>query len=113
MVWVVVWVVLVLGTLVGAFLLGRDLWRRGRALVVELERASAVLGELAEHASTLAEQAQEAERAARAVREAVLLPEPREARARWSRLRAEAEVRRERRRARDRAVRETWRGYTR
>jgi biopolymer transport protein ExbB/TolQ len=104
MVWVVVWVVLVLGTLVGAFFLGRDLWRRARALVRELERASQVLGELAEHASTLAEQAQEAERAARAAREAVLLPEPEQARAR---------VRRERRRARDRAVRETWKAYTR
>jgi biopolymer transport protein ExbB/TolQ len=113
MVWVVVWVVLVLGALAGAFFLGRDLWRRGRALVEELERASEVLGELAEHASTLAEQAQEAERAARAAREAVLLPEPDEARARWADVRAEARVRRERRRARDRAVRETWKQYTR
>lgn len=113
MVWVVVWVVLVAGTLLGAFLLGRDLWRRGRALVGELERASQVLGELAEHASTLAEQAQEAERAARAAREAVLLPEPDDARARWAEARAQARVRRERRRARDRAVRATWRSYTR
>ncbi len=113
MVWVVVWVVLVLGALAGAFLLGRDLWRRGRALVAELERASQVLGALAEHASTLAEQAQEAERAARAAREAVLLPDPAGARARWSGLRAEARVRRERRRERDRAVRETWKQYTR
>lgn len=113
MVWVVVWVVLVLGTLVGAFFLGRDLWRRARALVRELERASQVLGELAEHASALAEQAQEAERAARAAREAVLLPEPEQARARWAEVRAQARVRRERRHARDRAVRETWKAYTR
>lgn len=113
MIWWVVWLVLVLGTLVGAFFLGRDLWRRGRRLLAELERASQVLGELAEHASTLAEQAQEAERAARAAREAVLLPEPSDARARWAELRADALVRRERRRARDRAIREGWKAYTR
>jgi biopolymer transport protein ExbB/TolQ len=113
MVWVVVWVVLVLGALLGAFLLGRDLWRRFRALVAELQRASAVLGELAERASTLAEQAQEAERAARAAREAVLLPEPDDARRRWTELRAEAAERRERRHERDRLTRERWRAYTR
>lgn len=113
MVWVVVWTVLVVGALVGAFVLGRDLWRRFRALVAELEHASEVLGELAAHASTLAEQAQEAERAARAAREAVLLPDPDGARRRWSQLREEAAVRRERRRERDRATREGWRAYSR
>lgn len=113
MVWVVVWAVLVVGTLVGAFFLGRDLWRRFRTLVAELERASAVLGELAEHATTLAEQAREAERVAREAREAVLIPERRDARARWATLRTEAWVRRERRRERDRVTREGWRAYTR
>src|SRR6478609_6917928 len=100
MVWVVVWSVLVVGTLVGAFFLGRDLWRRFR-------------GQLAEHASTLAEQAQEAERAARAAREAALLPDPEEARDRWALLREQAAERRERRRERDRRTREGWRAYTR
>lgn len=113
MVWWVVWSVLVVGTLVGAFLLGRALWRKFRALVAELHEASEVLGRLAEHASTLAEQAQEAERAARAAREAVLIPEPAEARDRWSALRAEARVRRDARRVRDRQTRESWRAYTR
>lgn len=113
MVWVVVWSVLVVGTLVGAFFLGRDLWRRFRALVAELHEASAVLGQLAEHATTLAEQAQEAERAARAAREAVLLPEPDEARERWAENRARARERREARRERDRLTREGWRAYTR
>jgi hypothetical protein len=113
MVWWVVWSVLVVGTLVGAFLLGRTLWRKFRALVAELHEASEVLGRLAEHASTLADQAQEAERAARAAREAVLLPEPDVARDRWAELRAEARVRREARRERDRLTRLTWRAYTR
>lgn len=113
MVWWVVWTVLVLGTLVGAFFLGRSLWRRGRALVAELERASDVLGELAQHATTIAEQAQEAERAARAAREAVLLPDADASRDRWARLRAEAAERREARRERDRETRRTWRAYTR
>ncbi len=113
MVWVVVWVVLVVGALVGAVLLGRDLWRRFRALVAELRRAEEVLGRLAEHASVLAEQAQEAERAARAAREAVLLPERDDARTRWAVLREEAAVRREARRERDRATRERWRSYSR
>ncbi|MCG7287766.1 hypothetical protein MHY85_17505 [Cellulomonas sp. ACRRI] len=113
MVWVVVWSVLVLGTLVGAFVLGRDLWRRFRALVAELQEASAVLGQLAEHVSTISEQAQEAERAARAAREAVLLPDPDEARDRWAVLREQARERRERRRERDRRTREGWRAYTR
>ncbi|WP_454048765.1 hypothetical protein [Cellulomonas sp. Marseille-Q8402] len=113
MVWVVVWSVLVVGTLVGAFLLGRALWRKFRALVAELHEASEVLGRLAEHASTLAEQAQEAERAARAAREAVLLPEPDDARSRWAALRAEARVRRAARHERDRRTREGWRAYSR
>lgn len=113
MVWVVVWSVLVVGTLVGAFVLGRDLWRRFRALVAELQEASAVLGRLAEHASTLAEQAQKAERAARAAREAALLPDPEESRDRWALLREQARERRELRRERDRRTREGWRAYTR
>jgi biopolymer transport protein ExbB/TolQ len=113
MVWWVVWTVLVLAAVVGAVLLGRDLWRRFRALVAELRRAEEVLGRLAEHASTLAEQAQAAERAARAAREAVLLPEPEEARDTWDRVRAEAAVRRERRRERNAETRRAWRAYTR
>ncbi|HEY0217493.1 MAG TPA: hypothetical protein VGC57_13980 [Cellulomonas sp.] len=111
MVWVVVWCVLAGGTLVGAFFLGRDLWRRGRALLAELERASRVLGELAETTGRLAEQAREAERAAAAVTE--LLPDREEARTRWAVLRAEAAERKDRRHERDRATRQRWRSYTR
>jgi hypothetical protein len=110
-VWVLVWCVLVLGTLVGAFFLGRDLWRRARALVTELERAAEVLGELAETTGRIAEQAREAERAAAAVTE--LLPDREEARGWWATLRAEAAERKERRRERDRATRERWKSYSR
>ncbi|HEY0186247.1 MAG TPA: hypothetical protein VGC67_02035 [Cellulomonas sp.] len=111
MVWFLVWTVLVLAALAGAFVLLRRLWRQGRALVAELERASQVLGELAETTGRIAEQAREAERAAAAVTE--LLPDPQEAHGRWQELRAQAAVRRERRRERDRTTRERWRAYTR
>lgn len=39
MLWFTVWLVLVLATLGGGFLLGRDLWRKGKALLVEVGRA--------------------------------------------------------------------------
>jgi hypothetical protein len=51
-VWFVVWVVLVLGAAAVFFLLGRDLWRKGRALAREIgeaaDRLSAVSDRLAE-----------------------------------------------------------------
>ena len=46
MLWFTVWTVIVLGTVVGAFVVGRDLWRKARALLDELGRASEVFGEL-------------------------------------------------------------------
>ncbi len=54
MLWFSVWTVLVLATLVGAFLLLRRLYRSGKALVVELTRASEVLAEVAERAEAIA-----------------------------------------------------------
>ncbi|EYR63239.1 hypothetical protein N866_01850 [Actinotalea ferrariae CF5-4] len=48
MLWFTVWTLLVLGTLVGAFFLGRDLYRKGRRLLAELERAGEVFGEVAD-----------------------------------------------------------------
>lgn len=47
MLWFTVWTLLVLGTLVGAFLLGRDLYRKGRRLLTELGRASEVFAAIA------------------------------------------------------------------
>ena len=46
MLWFAVWTVLVVGTLVGAFFLGRDLWRKAAALLSELGRAADALGRL-------------------------------------------------------------------
>lgn len=46
MLWFVVWTVLVVGTLVGAFFLGRNLWRKAAVLVTETGRAAAALGRL-------------------------------------------------------------------
>lgn len=48
MLWFTVWTLLVLGTLAGAFFLGRDLYRKGRRLLAELDRASQVFAEVAE-----------------------------------------------------------------
>lgn len=55
--WFTVWTVLVLATLAGAFVLGRDLWRKGRALLAELERAADVVATLAERADALTDAA--------------------------------------------------------
>lgn len=49
MVWFTIWTLLVLATLGGAFLLGRNLWRKGKALVAELGRAGALAGDVADH----------------------------------------------------------------
>jgi hypothetical protein len=57
--WFTVWTVLVVGMLVGAFWLGRDLWRKARALLAELGRASDVLARLGETAAGRAETAHE------------------------------------------------------
>jgi hypothetical protein len=46
MLWFAVWTVLVVGTLVGAFFLGRVLWRKAAALLSELCRAADALGRL-------------------------------------------------------------------
>ncbi|MBZ2195121.1 hypothetical protein [Occultella gossypii] len=46
MLWFSVWTVLVLATLVGAFLLGRRLWRSAKALMAQAGATSQVLGEL-------------------------------------------------------------------
>ncbi|MGV8977485.1 MAG: hypothetical protein ACOH17_05525 [Cellulomonas sp.] len=46
MLWFAVWTTLVVGTLVGAFFLGRDLWRKVTALLSELGRAADALARL-------------------------------------------------------------------
>ena len=44
--WFAIWSVLVVGALVVAFLLWRDLYRRGKALLADLDRAADVFGAL-------------------------------------------------------------------
>lgn len=46
MLWATVWILLAVGTLVGAFYLGRDVLRRGRRLLETLDEAGSVLEEL-------------------------------------------------------------------
>lgn len=58
MLWFLVWTLLVLGTLAGAFLLGRRLWRSSVATGRELARAAEVLGELEATAARLEAAAQ-------------------------------------------------------
>jgi hypothetical protein len=56
-VWTLLWLVLVLGTVAGGFFLGRRVYRSGKALVIELDRASRTFEELAQVSAELAEQA--------------------------------------------------------
>lgn len=109
--WWLLWTVLVLATLTGAFFLGRDLWRKGRALVAELEHAAEVLGDLAETTGRLAEEARAAEHAALAAAEA--LPSRESARAQWAANRERIEERKDARRARDEETRRRWRALSR
>jgi len=104
MVWFTVWTLLVLGTLGCAFWLGRDLWRKGKALLAEVGRA----GELA---GTLADRADQAAAAPETTH--ALLTDRAVHRARLADLRAAREVRREVRRQRHERTILGWRRYTR
>ncbi len=55
MLWFSVWLLLVIGMLTGAVLLARHVWRSGKALLVELERASRVVARLEALQAELAE----------------------------------------------------------
>ena len=103
MVWVIVWTSLVLGTLVGAFVLGRDLWRKGRALLAELARAGEVLGAHVEAPAP----------AVAAPIRGGLLTDRAGHRARVAQLRAARAVRREARQVRHERTVLGWRAYTR
>jgi hypothetical protein len=58
--WFWVWTLLILGSLVGAFLLARSLWRSARGLLEELGRASARIGESSDRLQELSDRAREA-----------------------------------------------------
>jgi hypothetical protein len=103
--WIVVWPVLVLGALVGAFFLGRDLWRRVRRFGHAAAAASAAGARSSARADELA-----AEVSARHPVPAVaLLRDPGEIRTDVAAARAVHDRRVEARRARHRIVWTRWR----
>ena len=107
MLWFIVWTVLVVGTLVGAFFLLRSLYRSARALIAEGGHAGEVLGKAADRAAEL-EAAQSAW-----TPPPVVLDDPEPARARRVLTAAATARRRAARRARPEASYERWRAFSR
>ena len=105
--WFTVWTVLVLATLAGAFWLGRDLWRKGRALLAEVERAGAAFGALADRADALAAAA------GTGPLTHDLLTDPAEHHERLALLRAARDARRAERQLRHTRTFTRWQAYTR
>lgn len=106
MIWWPVWIVLILGALAVLVVLGVRLYRQGKALAAEVERALAVAERLEQRMAELEELAQEREIAP----ELFLTPERR---AELSELRAQVRAtRRARRDARYQRVRERWNRVT-
>ncbi len=106
MLWFTVWTVLVLATLAGAAWLGRDLWRKGKALMAEVERASALMERMADHADELAA-------AAAHPPTNDLLTDPAQHRERLAALAERRRARRLARAERHRATFTRWQAYTR
>lgn len=107
MLWFAVWTVLVLATLAGAAWLGRDLWRTGKALLAELQRAGDAVAALGARADALAAAA-----AATPVTHDVL-SDPDVHRERLAALRAAGALRRAERRLRHAEVFARWAAVTR
>ncbi len=107
MLWFTVWTVLVLATLAGAFWLGRDLWRKGKALVAELERAAGMVEAMGKRAEALAAAA-----AADPIHHDVL-SDPERHRERIAALHARRDERRAARVQRHAATFTRWMAYTR
>ena len=105
--WFSVWTVLVLATLVGAFLLGRRLWRSGMALAKELGRAAEVTGELAARVDELQAAAAEF----RPDTGPTVFADPAEMYDRYAELRVAAAGRRVARADRREATRRAWKAY--
>ena len=108
MLWFTVWTLLVLGTLTGAFFLGRDLWRKATALGAELHRASDAVAQLSEKAAALAEATADVERA-----RATLFDEKEPLRERLAQGRRAAAERASVRAARHQETFARWRAYSR
>lgn len=108
MLWFTVWTVLVVGSLVGAFFLLRHLYRSGKALAVELGRASDVVAEVADRTAELTAAAE-----ARAVLAPVELSDPEPARLRRAETLAVKARRREARAERHEETYRRWRALSR
>lgn len=106
MLWFTVWTLLVLGTLAGAFFLLRDLYRKGKAVLVELNRASEVLAEVGERAEELAA-------TAGTTPAPVDLTDPEPARARRVQAQEATRVRQARRTERHEAAHRRWASFSR
>lgn len=104
MLWATVWIVLGVGTLVGAFFLGRDVLRRGARLMAALEEAAGALELLDAKVTELEALQVEAEPYA---------PDEAAARARLEELRTVREERAAARQARRAATIASWRALTR
>lgn len=105
--WVALWSLIVVGTLVGAFLVGRRLWFSARELGVELARAADVTAQLADKVDEL-------QRIAAETRQPVapdLFGDHDALRARAHDLRVRRAVRKEERIRRLVAVARGWRAY--
>ncbi|MCL3862802.1 hypothetical protein [Actinotalea sp. K2] len=107
MLWFTVWSVLVVGTLVGAFFLGRSLYRSGRELLRELERAAEVFEVATDRVEELTALAE-----ARGALAPVDLSDPEPARARRVAARAATARRRAARTSRHEATYRRWRSFS-
>ncbi|MBD8077811.1 hypothetical protein [Cellulosimicrobium arenosum] len=105
--WFWVWTLLVVGTLVGAFFLGRRLWRSLKALGRELSRASQVASELGARVDELSRQQAESAPSTGPT----LFDDPEVLQARVAALRGERAERRVVRRRRDEKVWARWRVF--
>lgn len=107
MLWFTVWAVLVVGTLVGAYFLGRSLWRKATALFAELGRAADVFARLGDASAHLGEEDRTPPVHAQ------LFADREPLRARIEELRRERGQRAERRAERHLATFARWRAYSR
>ena len=105
MLWFTVWSVLVVGTLLGAFFLGRSVYRAARDLLAELERVTEALDRIAVRSEALA--------AASTAPAPVDLMDPAPARARLAQARLATFRRRERRADRHARTYRGWRSFVR
>ncbi|MGW6004924.1 hypothetical protein ACWFNS_03225 [Oerskovia enterophila] len=101
--WFTIWSVLVVGTLVGAFFLGRDLWRKAKALLRQMSESSQVMDRFARRTDELT--AAQPSTAPTLFDDPVLLHE------RVEELRAERAERRAQRRTRNKVTWDRWRRF--